>query len=243
MDVSGLKKIIFIISSCVIVLSGMGQQDSIHKRWYTSKYVKQSIAPALFIGSGAFMKFNHTSFNDHNVQESVVQNFPDFHSSADDYLRFVAIPAVYGFDWIGIKAKTDIVNRSVILLKGEVLMLVTTYGLKHTTHVERPNGSNDHSFPSGHTAQAFLAAVFIHRELGYKSIWFPIAGYTIAASVGASRILNNDHWTSDVLVGAGIGMMSMNVAYWTHRYKWNKNVSFIPSYNGKGLSLYASIIF
>jgi membrane-associated phospholipid phosphatase len=50
----------------------------------------------------------------------------------------------------------------------------------------------------------------------------PYASYTVASSVGLLRVANNRHYISDVLVGAGIGYLSMKVAYWTHQYKWGK---------------------
>jgi membrane-associated phospholipid phosphatase len=50
----------------------------------------------------------------------------------------------------------------------------------------------------------------------------PYVSYSIAALVGVLRMANNKHYISDVLVGAGIGYLSMKTAYWTHRYKWNK---------------------
>ena len=204
----------------IVALQAMAQADSVmNVKPPVAMYLKQSAVPVVLIGAGFYMKLNHTSFNDHSVQHNVYQQYPDFHTHAEDYLRFAFIPVVYGFDWAGVKAKTDLVNRTVILLKGELIMGLTSYTLKHTTHVIRPNGEDDYSFPSGHTAEAFLGAVFIHRELGHKSILFPIAGYTIAASVGALRILNNEHWTSDVFVGAALGYLcGKQVVNNYHRY-------------------------
>ena len=141
------------------------------------------------------------------------------------------------------KAKTDIKNRTAILLKAEVIMFASVTLLKNSTHVIRPDGSNDKSFPSGHTAQAFLGAVMIQREYGNKSIWYPVAAYTVATSVGVFRILNDKHYTSDVLVGAGIGMLSANIAYWTHQYKWNKNVVVMPTYSNRAVGVYFAMTF
>ena len=237
-------KRLFLVIACVLIMyPGMAQQDSIKKEWYKSSYLKKSVTPVVLIGAGFFMKLNHTSFNDQSIQNDVHSRYPHFYSNADTYLAFAAIPAVYGFSWLGIKAKTDFWNRSVILVKGELIMAAAIYSMKYTTHVERPDHSDNQSFPSTHVAQVFLAAVFINKELGSKSILFPIAGYTIATAVGVMRILNNDHWTSDVLVGAGIGMLSMHAAYWTHRYKWSKSFTFLPSYTGKGIGMYASYTF
>ena len=72
----------------------------------------------------------------------------------------------------------------------------------------------DYSFPSGHTATAFMAATMFHKEYGIRSPWYSVAGYTIATATAYSRLLNNRHWISDVLAGAGIGIISTELGYW-----------------------------
>ena len=79
------------------------------------------------------------------------------------------------------------------------------------------------SFPSGHTAQAFAAAAMLSEEYGYHYKWVPYLSYGIASTVGVLRMANNKHYLSDVLVAAGIGILSTKVAYWTHQYNWGKS--------------------
>lgn len=219
------------------------QTDTVRLGQPVSKYLKQSIVPVSLIGAGMFMKLHNTPLNDLSVKNSVTTNYPGFHTSVDDYLRFASIPFLYGLDWVGVEAKTDVKNRTAILFKAEVIMFITTTLMKNTTHVIRPDGDGDKSFPSGHTAQAFLGAVMIQREYGHKSIWYPIGAYTVATSVGVLRVMNNRHYTSDVLVGAGIGMLSAHIAYWTHRYKWNKKVVVMPMYSNRAAGIYFSMAF
>lgn len=102
-------------------------------------------------------------------------------------------------------------------------MLGMTHLLKKVTHVQRPDFSDHASFPSGHTAQAFAAAAFLSEEYKDRLPWAPYVAYGIAASVGALRMANNRHFISDVLAGAGIGILCVKFSYWTHRYKWNRN--------------------
>jgi membrane-associated phospholipid phosphatase len=76
------------------------------------------------------------------------------------------------------------------------------------------------------------------KEYGDKNIWYSIGPYTVATGVGAMRVMNNRHWVSDVLVGAGIGILSTNLAYLTHQYRWGQTnkrgqTSVMPSYNGE----------
>jgi len=239
-----IRRVVALVLVCMCaVLISNAQADTIYTRQPALKYLKQSIAPVSLIGLGVFMKLNKIGFNDLTVKDNVVSTYPNFHTNADDYLRFASLPFIYGLDLIGVKAKTDIKNRTAILIKAEVLMCVSVKLLKNGTDVIRPDGSNNHSFPSGHTAQAFLGAAMIQREYGQKSIWYPVAAYTVATSVGVLRVLNNRHYTSDVFVGAGIGMLSVHIAYWTHQYKWNKNVIVMPTYSNRAVGVYFAMTF
>ena len=59
-----------------------------------------------------------------------------------------------------------------------------------------------------------MGATLLAHEYGHKSVWIPISGYTVAAATGALRVLNNRHYVSDVLVGAAVGILSAELAYW-----------------------------
>ena len=87
-------------------------------------------------------------------------------------------------------------------------------GIKYTAKEMRPDGSTANSWPSGHTATAFVGATLLHKEYGMtRSPWYSVAGYGVATATGVMRVLNNRHWVSDVLSGAGIGIMSTELAY------------------------------
>jgi membrane-associated phospholipid phosphatase len=55
-----------------------------------------------------------------------------------------------------------------------------------------------------------------------KSQWYGIGAYTIATGVGALRMINTKHWQSDVVAGAGFGILSAHMAYLTHRNRWGR---------------------
>ncbi len=93
-------------------------------------------------------------------------------------------------------------------------MGATVNTLTQTTNVERPDGSNRHSFPSGHTATAFMTATMLNKEYGHKSPWIGIGAYSVATATGLMRMANNKHWLSDVLTGAGIGILSTELGYY-----------------------------
>jgi hypothetical protein len=207
--------------------------------FFKSRGFQKAIAvPLLFTAAGLFSLTDNDILNKYDVQEERNEWIPNYHNHADDYLQYAPIVAVYGLNALGIKGKNDFGNRTALLVKSELLVGVLTYSLKKITAVPRPDTGQPTSFPSGHTAQAFAAATFMAKEYGHKSIGYSIGAYTMAASIGAMRVMNNRHWVSDVLVGAGIGILSTNLVYLTHQYKWGKKrgagrTLIIPSYNGQ----------
>ncbi|PZR15335.1 MAG: PAP2 family protein [Flavobacterium psychrophilum] len=199
---------------------------------------KAFAVPLLFTAAGLYSITDNDLINKLEVQEERNELIPKFRSHIDDYLQYAPIAAVYGLNAIGIKGKNNFGNRTAILIKSELLVGILTYSLKKITAVPRPDTGQPTSFPSGHTAQAFAAATFMAKEYGHKSIWYSIGAYTVATGIGTMRVMNNRHWVSDVLVGAGIGILSTNLVYLTHQYKWGKKKSsgqtlIIPSYDGQ----------
>ena len=65
--------------------------------------------------------------------------------------------------------------------------------LKAMIKEERPDHSDNKSFPSGHAAMAFAAARSIDKEFRQDNIWIPIAGYAAATAIGIERIANKRH--------------------------------------------------
>ncbi len=205
---------------------------------------QQLILPGVLLAAGIYGTVDGRL--DEKIRDAAVKK--DVHTSADDYLWALPPASVYVFNWCGIRGKHNFVDRSVILGTAGILAAGTTYTLKSVTGVERPDGSNDQSFPSMHTALAFVGAEFMYQEYKDQSIWYGVGGYAIATCTGALRIYNNKHWFSDVLAGAGIGILSTKAAYWLYPEirKWYKGTKLdhamiVPfaSVNGGGLSLSA----
>jgi len=132
---------------------------------------------------------------------------------ADDYIQYVPAVAVYGLDLLGVKAKHNLRDRTFLLASSFLLSTASVQTLKRTTSVLRPDESSYLSFPSGHTSTAFVGAHLLFKEYKDTSPWIGIAGYTVASSTGAMRILNRRHWLSDVVAGAGIGILSVEISY------------------------------
>jgi hypothetical protein len=134
----------------------------------------------------------------------------------DNYLQYAPAAIVYGLNLAGVKGKNNFIDRTMIYGISNAILGATVMTTKHFTHEWRPDGSNQMSFPSGHTATAFAAAEFMRREYQDKSVWYGVAGYAMAATTGYMRMYNNRHWFGDVVAGAGVGILSTDLAYFLY---------------------------
>ena len=220
-----LYQLSIVILCCSIFISEIKAQkaDSIYQIKPLRFTRKQLFVPSILIIAGLGVNGNGKEDIKNEFVEERNEIIPRFKTSLDNYLQFSPIVLTYGFEATGMKPKTDILNRSVILLKSELIMITAVTLLKNSSHILRPDSSAYTSFPSGHTAQAFAAAAMLSEEYGYRYKWVPYLSYGLASTVGVLRMANNKHYLSDVLLAAGIGILSTKVAYWTHRYKWGKS--------------------
>lgn len=189
------------------------------KCFFSKPIVKSLITPTLLIGYG-FSSSQITSLKqvDYNIKEELQKNYPHFSTHIDDYLQYSPTIAVYGLNAVGIHGKNNFWDRTSIYGLSFILYTTTDVALKKITQIQRPDGSGFNSFPSGHTTTAFAAAEFLHQEYKNKSIWYSIAGYTVATTTGLLRMYNNKHWLSDVVAGAGIGILATKAAYWIYPF-------------------------
>ncbi|WP_418210585.1 phosphatase PAP2 family protein [Bacteroides zhangwenhongii] len=139
---------------------------------------------------------------------------PQFNHHADDYLQYAPAVVMLGMKALGVKGRSSWGRMLVSDAFSALLMGGVVNTLKRTTNVERPDGSNRHSFPSGHTATAFMTATMFNKEYGHKSPWIGVGAYGMATATGLMRMANNKHWLSDVLTGAGIGILSTEIGYY-----------------------------
>lgn len=206
------------------------------------------IIPTTLIAAGTIILLDKDAdefiFNNAEVNEERNENFGTFSTHVDDYLQHAPSLTTFILTLSGSKGKHDLPNQAAIYLKSELLMLSAVYALKNTVGEGRPDSGRRNSFPSGHTAQAFVAASFLAKEYGHKSIWISIGAYTAAATVGTLRLMNNRHWLSDVMVGAGIGILSTDIVYLTHKNRWGRSgkthalrIDPFSSFGANGLSL------
>lgn len=166
--------------------------------------------------------------------------------NVDDVTLFIPAASVYALNLIGNNGKNNIKDETIILATSAVILSGTVFGLKEVTRIQRPNETTKNSFPSGHTAIAFAGAEFLYQEYKDKSIWYGVLGYSVATVTGLLRIYNNEHWLTDVVTGAGIGILSTKIAYWIHPAvskiisgsKESKSTFLLtPAYDGRYTSL------
>jgi hypothetical protein len=132
----------------------------------------------------------------------------------DDYIQHLPAVSVFALDGLGFKGKNKPEKQLLLYAGSNIIGAGVTQSLKRIVNRERPNGANRRSFPSGHTATAFIAAELLNQEFGHISPWIGIAGYTTASATAYLRLYNNEHWLGDVLAGAAIGMASTKIVYW-----------------------------
>jgi hypothetical protein len=162
------------------------------------------------LGSNDIKKLNH------EFQEDIWIDKPHQSKHFDNYLMFAPALSVYGLNAMGVKGKNNLRDRTMIYLLSSVIQNSAVFSIKKLSRQLRPDSSGYNSFPSGHTATAFASAEFLYQEYKDISPWYGVAGYTMAAATGYLRMYNNKHWFSDVVAGAGIGIISTRVAYWIY---------------------------
>ena len=211
-----MKSKIIIALSLLIYFKGNAQQkDSIQLLIKDDKLTyKQFIVPAVLISGGLAMK--NTPMNK-NLQTDFRRVLgEDFHNKIDNYIQYEALLQIYGGRYLGLKPKHDALQQTINIVVSNAIMGGIVQSMKFSFKELRPDGTDELSFPSGHTATAFTNASVLFYEYKDANIWYASSGYLFATATGFLRIANNKHYTSDVLAGAGIGTaVGLAVSYWS----------------------------
>ena len=214
------------------------------KAGYT--FFKKSIIPVSLIGAGLVV--NNSVFEkklNANLQESLNYGFS---TTADDYLAFAPVAVMYVADIAGVKSKNHWFNQSKYLFFSLAISATVTYGVKYLYNKPRPDGT-PYSFPSMHTGIAFTGATVLFNEFKQDCRLLAYSGFVFATATGVFRILNNRHYLSDVLAGAGIGIASVEIIYFfkpfekINPFKNKTDISFIPVIIQNTPGLYFSMRF
>ena len=190
---------------------------SIHKEWYKSRYIQESIVPVgLAAASLTIMAIPNLKVD---LQSKLMwndQSKPNYINLGEDYVRYAPAVAAYAISFCGVKSQHRFIDKSIILAISYIASDFIVNNTKNITQELRPDGDARNSFPSQHAAMAFVAATFLDHELGYISPWISIGGYATASYVAYARVARNAHWTNDVLMGAAVGIIMTNATYWAY---------------------------
>lgn len=242
------------ITLFIMPLFAFSQSNSVHDSIPTLRKTnnyKALIIPSLFICYGIVsLESDHLKTLNYDTKEELAEHI-DKRFTIDDFSQYAPAVAVYGLNTAGIQGKNNLKDRSIILATSYLILSTSVLTLKSVTKIERPDGSANNSFPSGHTANAFAGAEFLYQEYKDVNIWYGISGYAVATTTGFFRMYNQRHWFSDVVMGAGIGILSTKIAYWLHPFITEKifksntktTTMITPFYNGRqgGLGLVINI--
>lgn len=151
-------------------------------------------------------------------------HFPFFAYRYDDYLPYLPLVIMFGLKGAGVKSRSSWKEMIVSTVFSFILTGIVVLSMKSLCGVIRPDGSDFLSFPSGHTATVFTSAGILCKEYGYKNKWIAALIYLPAIVTGFTRPLNNRHWLSDVLAGAIIGRMMVEVGYYLAGMLFRKEI-------------------
>jgi membrane-associated phospholipid phosphatase len=202
---------------------------------------KQFITPAALVISGSVVLT--TALNKDFQRDANTFFGKDFKTHADNLILFAPSAQIYLGKQLGLKPKNNFYRQTINMGVANVMAVSITMILKHSFRIERPDQSDNLSFPSGHTTIAFTNASLLFDEFKDSNIWYASSGFLFATATGALRIANNEHYLADVLVGAGIGMASaVLVSHWNPLKSLNfgknkKNTAFVYPQIGSFIGL------
>lgn len=196
------------------------------------------------------------------TQDEKIQKYFVGHQSetADNLSKYIFEPigngigtsVIIGGLYLGGKLANNkrLSGTSLTAAKAFVVSAVFTRIVKQITHRHRPYQDEipDHtiwegpfadihynSFPSGHSTAAFSLATVFALEYSH-TVWVPALAYTLAAGTAVSRLYDNDHWASDVVIGSAIGFVTGRFM-WKQSRKGNRRIVALPSIGTNAASL------
>lgn len=110
-------------------------------------------------------------------------------------------------------------------------------GLKETFPETRPDGSDDKSFPSGHTARSFAAAATLFERQGPE---YGLPAFAVATLVGVARVKADKHYWYDAVAGAAIGL---GTGFLITSKRENERIAVIPWGDTKGAGVHVAMRF
>jgi len=227
------------------------KKDSLSINKNEKTFLKQTAVPRILIGSGLLLTGTALENGIQRDVRNMVGN--DFTATIDNYLWYVPLAEMYTADLLGVQSKNHWFDQSKNAFVAHTINKYATNVFKGLINKERPSGYNNNSFPSGHTSKAFTSATILYEEFKDTNPWLAYSGYVFASTTGVLRIAKNAHYLSDVLAGAGLGILITKLVYhFDYLFDWNpfennesfkENFTFTPTYNNQTFGLAAVLKF
>ncbi len=211
------------------------------------KLFKKTILPLSLITTGILLSDSGFERSLHETAQGWVGN--DFRAHFDDYTRYAPVATIFIANVAGVKARHHWFDQTKNLAVSMILTDVFTRAIKNSVYKIRPDGSNDNAFPSGHTSIAFASGSAVYEEYKDTNAYLAYSGYGFAALTGGLRLFNNKHYISDIIAGAGIGILVTKLVYhFDYLFKWNpfiksRDIALIPHHTNGAVGLYFSKSF
>ena len=211
---SRITRIIMLLA--LLLGSWPGQAQTVRQRDTSVFKATQLIAPGLLLATGLAIHFTGHEAIDVPVYQEFAHLREDkgILKNADAILKYVpALPMVVdlGLGLTGVPSKYDLQDRFIEAGLASLVAGGTCLLLKATITAGRPDMSNYNTFPSGHTVLGFVGAELIRMNYGWA---WGLGAYTVASVVAFMRVYQGRHWVSDVLFGAGLGILGAHVGEW-----------------------------
>lgn len=191
-------------------------QDSIsisHNRHWLKKLGDNKLFLSAVSGAPLFGAIALSERTNDKFRSLRNQYIPHFSTHIDDYLPYTPAIAMLGMKMAGVKSRSSWGRLFVSNAVSASLAISCGNAMKNSITYWRPDFGGPNSFPSGHTINGFMIATMFAKEYGYISPWLSAGAYSMATSTAIMRMANNRHWIRDVVVGAGIGILSTEIGY------------------------------
>ncbi|MDO5760726.1 MAG: phosphatase PAP2 family protein [Bacteroidota bacterium] len=208
-----MKYIFFLVLVLVLLSCIAKAHNSLRDTSFIDRALDNNLTRVSLVTTPLFLqglKMSHEKIDFSNFRDI---HYPNFHTSIDNYTQYFPLALTFGLKLSGVESKS---SWKRLLAATFFVMLIdngTVKIMKTLIHAKRPDFTGNNSFPSGHTAQAFMSAHMFVKEYAMDNYFYSTLAYLMATFTGTMRVMNNRHWMSDVLAGASIGLFSTELAY------------------------------
>lgn len=209
-----MRRILVFLLLCAAIPSAAGSRDSLSRAASVETFrpCRLAVPAAVFTAGAVGVNWNWYA---ENINIPIKDYASGLRSQwggtkVDNYIQYIPVVSYVALGACGL-GEYSFMEQLAVCACAYATMGALTNALKYTVCEMRPDGSARNSFPSGHSATAFMGAELVRLEFGN---WIGAGAYAIATATALLRVYNCRHWFGDLLGGAGIGILSARVGYW-----------------------------